>query len=154
MSQQSESGSSGEPGYTPPDLTLVGAEHVRRYLETGGAVGHEWNGVRTLVLTTTGRRSGEPRHLAMIYGEAGDAYVVIASNGGSPTHPAWYVNLLADASAEVQVGADRIAVRARTADGDERAHLWPVMTCIWPNFDVYQSRTSREIPVVVLEPVS
>jgi deazaflavin-dependent oxidoreductase (nitroreductase family) len=141
-----------EPGYTPPDLTLVGEEHVRRYLETAGAVGHEWNGVHTLVLTTTGRRSGGPRCSAMIYGTDGDRYVVIASNGGSPTHPAWYLNLQADPTAEVQVGHERLAVRARTAAGAERIRLWSVMIGIWPNFDVYQTRTSREIPVVVLEP--
>ena len=140
-----------EPGYTKPDLTLVGEEHVRRYLETDGAVGHDWNGVQTLVLTTTGRRSGEPRRSAMIYGTDGERFVVIASNGGSPTHPAWYRNLAADPTAEVQVGAARIPVRASTATGDERSRLWSLMTGIWPNFDVYQSRTSREIPVVVLE---
>jgi deazaflavin-dependent oxidoreductase (nitroreductase family) len=145
MSQQ------GEPGYTKPDLTLVGEEHVRRYLETDGAVGHEWNGVQTLVLTTTGRRSGTPRRSAMIYGTDGDRFVVIASNGGSPTHPAWYLNLADDPTAEVRVGAARIPVRARTATGEERSRLWSVMTGIWPNFDVYQTRTSRQIPVVVLE---
>jgi deazaflavin-dependent oxidoreductase (nitroreductase family) len=143
--------STQEPGYTPPDLTLVGEEHVRQYLATDGAVGHEWNGVQTLVLTTTGRRSGTPRRSAMIYGTDGERFVVIASNGGSPTHPAWYLNLAADPAAEVQVGAARIPVRARTATGEERLRLWSVMTGIWPNFDVYQTRTSREIPVVVLE---
>jgi deazaflavin-dependent oxidoreductase (nitroreductase family) len=146
--------STQEPGYTPPDLTLVGEEHVRQYLATDGAVGHEWNGVQTLVLTTTGRRSGEPRRSAMIYGTDGDRFVVIASNGGSPTHPAWYRNLADDPTAEVQVRAARIPVRAQIATGDERPRLWSVMTGIWPNFDVYQSRTSREIPVVVLEPRS
>lgn len=141
----------GEPGYTPPDLTLVGEEHVRRYLESDGAVGHDWNGVHALVLTTTGRRSGAPRRSAMIYGTDGDRYVVIASNGGSPAHPAWYRNLTDDPRAEVRVGSERRRVRARTAAGEERARLWSLMTGIWPNFDVYQTRTAREIPVVVLE---
>lgn len=140
-----------EPEYTAPDLTLIGDEHVRRYLETGGAVGHDWNGVQTLVLTTTGRRTGEVRQNAMIYGRAGDAYVVIASYGGASAHPAWYLNLVAYPEVRVQVGADDIAVRARTADGEERDRLWATMTAIWPNFDVYQSRTERQIPVVVLE---
>jgi deazaflavin-dependent oxidoreductase (nitroreductase family) len=143
--------SNREPGYTPPDLTLVGEEHVRQYLATDGAVGHDWNGVQTLVLTTTGRRSGTPRRSAMIYGTDGDRFVVVASNGGSPTHPAWYLNLAADPTAGVQVGAARIPVRAHTATGEERSRLWSVMTGIWPNFDVYQTRTSRQIPVVVLE---
>jgi deazaflavin-dependent oxidoreductase (nitroreductase family) len=140
-----------EPGYTPPDLTLVGEEHVRRYLETGGAVGHEWNGVHTLVLTTTGRKSGEKRRSAMIYGQDGGDYVVIASQGGMPTHPNWYLNLVADPEVEVQVAGERFRARARTAEGDERERLWSLMTGIWPNFDVYQTRTDRRIPVVVLE---
>ena len=140
-----------EPNYTAPDITLVGDEHVRRYLETGGEVGHEWNGVMTLVLTTTGRRSGESRSSAMIYGTDGDAFVVIASQGGAPTHPNWYLNLQADPHVEVQVGADRFAAVARDAEDDERDRLWALMTSIWPNFDVYQSRTDRRIPVVVLE---
>lgn len=140
-----------EPGYTPPDLTLFGEEHIRRYLETDGAVGHEWNGVPTLVLTTTGRKSGQPRQSAMIYGQDGDAYVVIASQGGAPAHPNWYLNLEADANVEVQVGADRFRARARAAEGDERARLWALMTSIWPNFDVYRTRTDRRIPVVILE---
>jgi len=143
-----------EPGYTPPDLTLVGDEHVRRYLETGGEVGHEWSGVHTLVLTTTGRKSGKPRQSAMIYGQDGDSFVVIASQGGMPTHPNWYHNLTADPAVEVQVAARRFAARARTAEGEERERLWALMTGIWPNFNVYQSRTDRRIPVVVLDPVT
>jgi deazaflavin-dependent oxidoreductase (nitroreductase family) len=142
---------STEPGYTPPDITLVGDEHVRRYLETGGAVGHEWNGVHTLVLTTTGRKSGQPRRSAMIYGQDGGALVVIASLGGAPAHPSWYLNLVAEPDVDVQVGAERFGARARTAEGDERARLWSVMARIWPNYDVYQARTERRIPVVVLE---
>ena len=140
-----------EPGYTLPDLTLFGDEHIRRYLETDGAVGHEWNGVPTLVLTTTGRKSGQPRQSAMIYGQDGDAYIVIASQGGAPAHPNWYLNLEADPDVEVQVGADRFRARARAAEGDERARLWVLMTSIWPNFDVYRTRTDRRIPVVILE---
>ncbi len=143
-----------EPGYTPPDLTLVGDEHVRRYLETGGEVGHVWSGVHTLVLTTTGRTSGKSRQSAMIYGQDGDAYVVIASQGGAPTHPNWYLNLTADPAVEVQVGPERFAARAHTAEGAERERLWALMTGIWPNFNVYQTRTGRQIPVVVLERAS
>jgi deazaflavin-dependent oxidoreductase (nitroreductase family) len=143
-----------EEGYTAPDVSLVGDEHVRRYVETGGEVGHEWNGVLTLVLTTTGRRSGEPRSSAMIYGTEGDGYVVVASQAGLPTHPNWYLNLCAEPAVEVQVGPDRFPAMARTAEGEERERLWALMTSIWPNFDVYQSRTDRRIPVVVLEPAS
>jgi deazaflavin-dependent oxidoreductase (nitroreductase family) len=140
--------------YTPPDLTLVGEEHVRRYQETDGEVGHLWNGVPTLVLTTTGRKSGEQRNSAMIYGKDGDSYVVIASQGGMPTHPNWYHNLSAEPHVQVQAGATKTAAVARTAEGDERDRLWKLMTGIWPNFDTYQTRTDRVIPVVVLEPTS
>jgi deazaflavin-dependent oxidoreductase (nitroreductase family) len=139
--------------YTPPDLTLVGEEHVRRYQETDGEVGHLWNGVPTLVLTTTGRKSGEQRNSAMIYGKDGESYVVIASQGGMPTHPNWYHNLSAEPHVQVQAGATKTAAVARTAEGEERDRLWKLMTGIWPNFDTYQTRTDRRIPVVVLEPV-
>jgi deazaflavin-dependent oxidoreductase (nitroreductase family) len=143
-----------EPGYIPPDLTLVGEEHVRRYLETDGAVGHEWNGVHTLVLITTGRTSGQPRRSAMIYGEHGYSYVVVASQGGAPAHPNWYLNLVAEPNVEVQVGAERFKALAQPAEGEERQRLWALMTSIWPNFDVYQTRTDRRIPVVILERAS
>ena len=143
----------GEPGYTPPDLSLFGEEHVRRYRETGGAVGHEWSGVHTLLLTTTGRKSGQPREQPMIYGTDGARYVVIASQGGAPAHPAWYLNLVADPSVEVQVGPDRFAAVAHAVEGDERDRLWTLMAEIWPNFDVYATRTARRIPVVVIERV-
>jgi deazaflavin-dependent oxidoreductase (nitroreductase family) len=133
------------------DRSLFGAEHVRRYRETGGEVGHIWNGVPTLLLSTTGRRSGEERTTPLIYGQNGDAYVVVASKGGHPTHPAWYLNLVAEPKVELQVTADRFPARARTATAEERARLWPLMASIWPAYDDYQAKTEREIPVVVLE---
>jgi deazaflavin-dependent oxidoreductase (nitroreductase family) len=140
-----------DPGYTTPDLALYGEEHIRRYRETGGEVGHEWNGVPTLILTTVGRKSGLKRSSAMIYGRSGDAYVVIASQGGAPTHPAWYLNLDVNPGVEVEVRDERFDARARVADGEERERLWKLMAEVWPNFDVYQTRTERQIPVVVLE---
>ena len=135
-----------------PELTLLGDEHVKRYRETDGEVGYLWNGVPTLLLTTTGRRSGEPRTAPLIFGQDGDDYLVIASKGGAPAHPLWYLNLQANPNAEVQVKAEKFAVVARTAEGDERARLWKIMTASWPNYDVYQSRTDRTIPLVVLSP--
>lgn len=133
------------------DITLIGEEHVRRYRETDGAVGYDWNGVPTLLLTTRGRKSGEPRTIAIIFRQVGDAYVLIASKGGAPTHPLWYLNIEADPDVEVQVKADRFAARARVAEGEERERLWAEAVEGWPNYDVYQSRTTRRIPVVVLE---
>lgn len=141
-----------EPSYQTPDLTLLGAEHVHRYQETNGEVGHLWNGVPTLLLTTAGRRTGQPRTTPLIFGRDRDDYVVVASMGGAPRHPAWYLNLTAHPEAGVQVRADHLAVVARTASGDEKPRLWRTMTDLWPNYDVYQSRTERLIPVVVLSP--
>ncbi|TQM81349.1 deazaflavin-dependent oxidoreductase (nitroreductase family) [Saccharothrix saharensis] len=129
-------------------------EHIRKYVETGGAEGHEWQpGVFTLLLTTTGRKSGKPRRTALIYQPHGDAYVVVASYGGAPEHPAWYRNLEARNEAEVQVRSDVFRARARTATGAERAELWKLMTEVWPAYDDYAGKTDREIPVVVLERV-
>ncbi|HEY3190756.1 MAG TPA: nitroreductase family deazaflavin-dependent oxidoreductase [Solirubrobacteraceae bacterium] len=130
---------------------LFGDEHVRRYVETDGEVGHDWGGTQTLILTTTGRRSGEPRSTPLIYGRAGENYLVVASKGGSDAPPAWYRNLVDDPDVQVQVKGDRFAARARTATPDEKPELWRTMTAEWPAYDEYQQKTSREIPVVVLE---
>jgi deazaflavin-dependent oxidoreductase (nitroreductase family) len=134
-------------------LMLYGQEHVRRYQETDGEVGYIWNGVPTLILTTTGRRSGSRRSTPLIVGRDGDDHVVVASKGGAPDHPAWYLNLVDRPEVEVQVGADRFRARARTAEPGERERLWKLMTGIWPAYDDYQRKTDREIPVVVLERV-
>jgi len=132
---------------------LFGDEHVRRYEETDGEVGHAWEGgAPTLVLTTTGRRTGEPRKFALIYQKVGGSYVIVASKGGADQHPGWYLNLRADPDVGVQVGAERFTARARTAPAGERAELWPTMVAVWPSYDEYQQATGREIPVVVLEP--
>jgi deazaflavin-dependent oxidoreductase (nitroreductase family) len=135
------------------DYSLLGDEHVRRYRESDGQIGYEWNGAPTLLLTTTGRRSGEARTTPLIFGRDGDEYLIVGSVGGSPKHPAWYLNLLADPRATVQVKGEHIAVRTRTASPDEKPRLWAIMQDVWPNYDVYQSRTERDIPLVVLTPV-
>lgn len=126
-------------------------DHIRRYLETNGEDGHIWNGVPTLLLTTTGRRSGRPHLLPLIYGQEGDRYLVVASRGGAPEHPEWYRNLVKQPEVQVQVGADRFSARARTATAEEKPALWKLMAGIFPAYDEYQARTSREIPVVILE---
>jgi deazaflavin-dependent oxidoreductase (nitroreductase family) len=130
---------------------LYGAEHVRQYRETGGDHGHDWKGTQTLLLTTKGRRSGEPRTTPLIYGRHGDDLVIVASKGGSDEPPGWYENLRRDPEVEVQVLDDRFQARARTADEDEKPDLWETMTAEWPAYDDYQRRTERVIPVVVLE---
>ena len=132
---------------------LFGEEHTRTYRETGGETGHEWRpGVFTLLLTTTGRRSGRPYTAPLIYGRDGDDYVVVASKGGAPDHPDWYRNLEAKPQVELQVGAEVLDATARTATGEERERLWRMMAEIWPDYDSYAERTDREIPVVVLSP--
>ena len=126
------------------------AEHVERYLATDGDEGHTWRGVPTLLLTTTGRKSGERRLIPLIYGEDDGAYIVVGSKGGHAFHPSWYENLVAQEDVEVQVKADRFSVRASTAIGEERRRLWALMTNIWKGCDEYQQSTAREIPLVVL----
>jgi deazaflavin-dependent oxidoreductase (nitroreductase family) len=135
----------------PPRADWV-AEHHRRYVDSNGAEGHLWQGVPTLLLTTRGRRSGQLRRTPLIYGRDGDAYLVVASYGGSPTHPDWYLNLRDDPAVTFQV-ADRVFQgRARTTTGEDRERLWERMAGIWPDYRNYQKRTTRQIPVVVLEP--
>ena len=125
--------------------------HAQRYIETGGEDGHSWEGVSTLLLTTTGRRSGQSRTTPLIYGRDGDRYLVVASRGGAPKHPDWYENLVAQPEVHVQVMADHFRARARTASAAEKPALWRTMTAIWPAYAEYQARTAREIPVVVIE---
>ena len=134
--------------------TLFGDAHVRRYRETGGEVGHIWKrGSKILLLTTRGRSSGEPRTTPLIYEQAGDAYVIVASKGGAPKHPGWYLNLVNEPQVELQVKEEVFPARARTATGEERQRLWELAARQWPDYDVYQTKTAREIPVVVLERV-
>ncbi len=131
---------------------LFGAEHVRRYLETNGEVGYLWRrGAPILILTTTGRKSGKPHLRPLIFGEDDGRYVVVASQGGRPAHPHWYLNLAANPDVHVQIKGDRFPARARTAEGDERERLWRLMNEIWPPYEEYQQKTERRIPVVVLE---
>ena len=131
---------------------LHGPEHVKVYLETDGEVGHDWkNGTSTLILTTKGRKSGEERLNALIYGMAGDNPVIVASKGGNPDHPAWYLNLRDEPNVQVQIRGEKFDAVARDATPEERPELWRQMAQEWPDYDNYQQRTDREIPVVILE---
>ena len=134
------------------DDDLFGAEHVRVYRETDGERGYDWRGTTILLLTTRGRVSGRARTTPLIYRDDDHRLVIVASKGGAPEHPGWYENLVAEPDATVQVRADEIPVRARDAEGDERSRLWDLMVEVWPDYEAYAGRTSREIPVVVLEP--
>ena len=135
------------------------SEHLRIYRESGGRQGHLFDtsfagggtAVPTLLLTTVGRRSGASHTMPLIYGEVDGKYVLIGSKGGAPTQPAWYHNLCAQAQVELQVGPEVFAARARTAQGAERTSLWQHMVALYPPFLEYRHKTSREIPVVVVE---
>ncbi|WP_432487919.1 nitroreductase family deazaflavin-dependent oxidoreductase [Kineococcus sp. SYSU DK018] len=133
---------------------LHGDPHVERYLETNGEDGYHWRGGTTiLILFTKGRRSGAQRSHALIFRPHGEALAVVASKGGTDAPPAWFLNLQADPDVEVQVKGERFRARARVATPEEKPALWASMTEVWPDYDEYQSRTSREIPVVLLERV-
>jgi deazaflavin-dependent oxidoreductase (nitroreductase family) len=136
---------------TTEDDQLYGAQHVARYRETGGKHGHDWHGTHTLLLTTTGRVSGEKRTTPLIYQPHGDAYLIVASKGGSPEPPGWYLNLEEDPAVEVQVRSAVFSARARTATPEEKPRLWRKMTAAWPAYDDYQRKTDRDIPVVILD---
>jgi deazaflavin-dependent oxidoreductase (nitroreductase family) len=138
------------PVQIPSDMKEFNRRLIGEFRATRGQLSGPMAGRRLLLLTTTGARTGEPRTTVLGYGREGDSYVVIASNNGASTHPAWYRNLLADPNATVEVGPERIAVRARTAEPRERDHLARTV----PYLAQQQGLTSREIPLVVLEPES
>jgi len=135
-------------------------DHIELYL-TDPEKAHMWDAslgggsgmLPTLLLITTGRKSGARRPLPLIYKQVGDSHVIIASKGGAPAHPAWYLNLLEHPECEIRVGAAAMEVKARTAEGEERKRLWRELAEIYPPYDAYQkSAGKREIPVVVLDP--
>jgi deazaflavin-dependent oxidoreductase (nitroreductase family) len=146
-----------------PNLPQWMIDHSNRYLASGGADGHMYSidqpgrpalTVPSLMLTTTGRKSGEKFMFPLFYGRAGDSYIIVASKGGAPQHPKWYLNLLAHPEVEVQVGTTKLKARARTATGEERTKLWQIALEFWPPYADYQKKTDREIPVVVLDPIA
>lgn len=144
-----------------PDLPDWIRDHLKRYLETDGEDGYLWDAtigggegrVPTLILTTTGRKSGEPLTLPLIFCETEGGYAVIASKGGAEAHPAWYLNLQANPDVLVQIKDRKFKARARTAEEPERSEIWRKMAAIFAPYDKYQRMTTRKIPVVVLEPV-
>ena len=142
----------------PAELPDWIKNHVARYIATDGADGYLWDAslgggkgmIATLLLTTVGRKSGRVLTLPLIFGRFGADYVVVASKGGAPAHPAWYLNLQANPKVQLQVKAERFTALAHTADAQERAALWPKMVEIYAPYADYQAKTQRQIPVVVL----
>lgn len=129
------------------------AKHTRRYIESGGEDGHEWNGATTLVLTTLGRKSRKLRHNALIYVEDGGRYYLVASFGGHPQHPAWYLNLVDEPDVRIQVKDRVMDAEARTLEGDRREAILAKATEMWPDYAEYQTKTDRLFPVVEITPV-
>ncbi|MFC6084990.1 nitroreductase family deazaflavin-dependent oxidoreductase [Sphaerisporangium aureirubrum] len=124
------------------------AQHIRRFVETGGQARP---GMNDLLLTTRGRRTGKLRRTALLYARDGDRYILAASDSGADRHPAWYLNLVAEPGAVVQVGAETFAVVTRTATAEEKPRLWRLMVDMMPAYQEYQETTGRDIPVVIAE---
>ena len=133
-----------------PDFSLFGDEHVRQYEATGGKTGHDWNGTSCLILRVKGRKTGKVRKYPLIYGMDGNDWVLVASKGGAPENPGWYDNLVANPDCEIQVWDEVIPVVASTGSAEDKKRVWPAMTAQWPDYDKYQTKTPREIPVVLL----
>jgi F420H(2)-dependent quinone reductase len=131
---------------------MTGMNNVAYRLSRGRVAGQVPSGAPICLLTTTGRRSGRRRTVPLLYVPHGDCFVVVASRGGMGTHPAWYLNLLADPNVTVQAGSSTRRMRARDATPAERSRLWSALNAAYPHFDAYQTRTSRRIPVVILSP--
>jgi deazaflavin-dependent oxidoreductase (nitroreductase family) len=128
---------------------------VNRFLFklTDGRIGGRFGKVDILLLTTTGRKSGRPRTVPLQYFRDGEDLAVVGSNAGDDRHPAWWLNLQAHPEAKVQIGAGNRPVQARLATPEEKARIWPEVTAVYPGYDEYQTRTSREIPLVLLRPL-
>lgn len=127
--------------------------HSLVYRATGGRVAGRVFKSPVLLLTTTGRKSGRERTIPLMYLEDGENLVVVASNGGAPNHPAWWLNLKANPEATVQIGDRKVRVRAERARPEEKERLWPKLVAMYGSYEDYQKRTQREIPVVVLRPI-
>jgi deazaflavin-dependent oxidoreductase (nitroreductase family) len=130
---------------------LRGPAHVQRYIETDGEEGYDWRNDTKILLFTKGRKSGEERANPLIFEPDGADYLIVASKGGADQPPGWFLNLEADAEVEVQVKGDRFKAHARTATDEEKPRMWQTMIGAWPDYDAYQEKTERQIPVVVLE---
>lgn len=131
---------------------LFGQEHVDRYRATDGEEGYSWQrGTRILLLTTRGRKSGAERTTPLIFEPHGDDYLIVASRGGTDAPPGWYVNLQAEPDVQVQIRGEVFRAHARDATPAEKPEMWRKMAAAWPDYDEYQKKTERQIPVVVLE---
>jgi len=135
-------------------LKLGSGAHAGVYRATGGKLFGRMGKSPILLLNTAGRKSGKKRTSPLLYVMDGEDFVIIASKGGAPTHPAWFLNLRNDPEATVEIGDREVRVRAEEADPEEKARLWRKMVEMYPTYDDYQKKTEREIPLLILHPVS
>jgi len=140
----------GSPIYEPSPHRFV-RDHVDRYLASDGVDGFEWEGAKCVLLTTVGRKSGNLRRVPLVRVVDGDRYLLVASMGGSPRNPEWYLNLVANPEVTIQDRGEIHNLRARTATAAEKAELWPLAVRQWPEYVDYQARTDRDIPIVICE---
>jgi deazaflavin-dependent oxidoreductase (nitroreductase family) len=140
------------PSITDRFLGIAGKAHTSVFRASRGKVGGRMLGSEVLLLNTVGRKSGQKRTTPLLYLRDGDEYVIVASKGGSQTHPAWYHNLKANPETTIEVGDRKIPVRAGEANPEEKARLWPKLVEMYPSYESYQRKTEREIPVIILEP--
>ena len=127
------------------------ADHVERYLATDGADGFEWEGAQCVILTTVGRKTGTVRRAPLIRIRDGERYLLVASMGGAPRHPEWYLNLVANPAVTIQDRGELHHLTARTTTPAEKAELWPVAVSQWPDYEDYQTRTTRDLPLIICE---
>jgi len=139
-----------DPEYRPSPWRMI-ADHVERYLATDGADGFEWEGAQCVILTTIGRKTGSLRRSPVIRVRDGDRYLVVGSMGGAPRHPSWYLNLVANPQITIQDRAEVHHLTARTATAEEKAELWPLAVAQWPDYENYQAKTERDLPLVICE---
>ena len=136
-------------------VRLTSALTLRARRLSGGKIGGRFlRGAPVCLVTTTGRKSGQPRTAPLLYLADGERVVLVASKGGMSKHPVWYLNLVANPRCSVEIGREKRAMQAHTANAEEKAALWPRLVAMYRDYDDYQSRTDREIPVVVLDPVA
>jgi deazaflavin-dependent oxidoreductase (nitroreductase family) len=146
--------------YVPKIIKVMSQVNTAVYRWTGGLLGSTWRvgsafpwGIPVLLLTTIGRKSGQPRTLPLLFIEEGDHIIIVASRGGLPSEPLWYKNLVANPECDVQIKRRKFKAKARTASPDERETLWPKLVAHYPDFASYATWTDRIIPVVILEPI-
>jgi len=136
-----------------PEVTDWNSKIISEFRANGGKVGGQFEGAPLLILHTVGAKTGQDRVHPMMYRAVGDSLAVFASKAGAPTHPDWYRNLIANPRVRAEIGTETVELKARVAEGEERERIWAAQKRAYPGFADYERKTTRKIPVVVLDPV-